>query len=375
MRPASAAAPGPRSFGAGLLLALGLSACATPARDDGTPAALSAPAPAPPGHLPLGERIRWTEERLADFSAPDRSEAQLALGELYLEARRPRDARLALREAQYGDLSRRETARAERGIGLSYLLDRDSASAKPHLRTALAGLDGPDRKDTEYLLARLDGHEPAGVDAGTLARVSPYLGFRSATGGSSAPVAKEASALFDVSRVSWRAQPMAANHDPMTRIYRLTVHHTAEPLVDSSLAASKAEVLRVQGIHQKTNGWADIGYHFLIDRGGRVYQGRPLTTQGAHAGDPSTNRGNVGVCLLGNFEAQPDRGSKYANAQQPTAAQLEALEELVGSLRGRHSIQRSEVWPHSHFNSTDCPGPVLEQWVRAYRAGADNYGS
>jgi len=148
---------------------------------------------------------------------------------------------------------------------------------------------------------------------------------------------------------------------------RITVHHSAEPLLSTRLAATRSEVRRLQGIHQDHKNWADIGYHFLIDRAGRIVEGRSMEIQGAHAGNSSLNAGNIGICLLGNFSPQPDRGPDYATAQKPTAEQFQSLDTLLSSLRDEYSIPASAVFGHGELKQTECPGPALRVWLRAYR--------
>ena len=48
------------------------------------------------------------------------------------------------------------------------------------------------------------------------------------------------------------------------------------------------------------NGWSDIGYNFVIDRWGRVWEGRGLFRVGAHT--LGHNTGTVGVSFMGNYE-------------------------------------------------------------------------
>ncbi|MBK7642004.1 MAG: N-acetylmuramoyl-L-alanine amidase [Planctomycetes bacterium] len=168
-----------------------------------------------------------------------------------------------------------------------------------------------------------------------------------------------------IARAQWGAAParaalMIKNSGGWKKI---TVHHSAEadptPL-DGSAASSAAALRQIQRSHLKgkTPPWGDIGYHYLIDPEGRVFQGRDLAWQGAHAkGD--NNIQNIGICLLGNFDEE-----------KPTQAALDSLRKLLDDLRRTYRIPRSEVHKHADFRSTDCPGKFLKPWVEAYRKGS-----
>ncbi len=169
-----------------------------------------------------------------------------------------------------------------------------------------------------------------------------------------------------IARAKWGALParpalMIKNSGGWKRI---TVHHSAEaepaPL-DGSAESSYAALRQIQRSHLKgkTPPWGDIGYHYLIDPEGRIFQGRDLAWQGAHAGGDNNIR-NLGVCLIGNFDEE-----------HPGAAQLESLRKLLDSLRATYHIPRSEVRKHSDFKPTDCPGKFLKPWVDEYRKGAE----
>jgi hypothetical protein len=169
-----------------------------------------------------------------------------------------------------------------------------------------------------------------------------------------------------IARAAWGALPalparMIRNSGGWKRI---TVHHSAEaepaPL-DGSAESSAAALRLIQRSHLKSKmpPWGDIGYHFVIDPEGRVFQGRDLAWQGAHAGGEN-NVQNIGVCLIGNFDVE-----------HPAQAQLESLRKLLDNLRKTYRIPRSEVHKHLDFRSTDCPGKHLTPWVDEYRKGAE----
>lgn len=50
------------------------------------------------------------------------------------------------------------------------------------------------------------------------------------------------------------------------------------------------------------NGWADIGYNFLIGEDGIAYEGRGWGIRGAHS--PDYNAKSIGICIIGNFQCE-----------------------------------------------------------------------
>ena len=130
----------------------------------------------------------------------------------------------------------------------------------------------------------------------------------------------------------------------------ITVHHSVFAPNSAALADSLDTVLRIQRQHVDVEKYGDIGYHFLIDRAGRVIEGRDLRWQGAHAGG-NNNRGNAGICLLGNFETE-----------HPTKEALASLDKLVLELQQKLRIPRKNVRPHSAWKGTKCPGKHLMPW-------------
>ena len=114
----------------------------------------------------------------------------------------------------------------------------------------------------------------------------------------------------------------------------IVVHHSG------TLSGTAASIDRN---HRVERGWDMIGYHFVIQRDGSIYSGRPLTKAGAHArtGKPySRNRTHIGICLIGRDE--------FAGPQ------VAALKALVGSLRLDYPIKTVE----RHHER--CPGPGLD---------------
>lgn len=164
-------------------------------------------------------------------------------------------------------------------------------------------------------------------------------------------------AAWFIPRSQWSVRAIdTSNIDPMTPIYRLTVHHSGE---ETDVLGDAVETLRhFEKIHQQTKGWACIGYHFIITPDGRVFEGRPLKYQGAHAvGD--NNIGNIGVCLIGDF-----------NHHTVPYAQRVALTTTLDRLSAQHAITRDQIFGHKEFKATDCPGVHLWALVEEYRGSS-----
>ncbi|MEO1698773.1 MAG: peptidoglycan recognition family protein [Planctomycetota bacterium] len=256
----------------------------------------------------------------------------------------------------------------------------DAASAAPYWtvearlqlaegRLAFAGADRENTTDPRTLAYRR-GSARSGFDS-VLARpgsatpdqlARARAGARAVSGlGDPERVPAAASSSVPVSglvrRAQWRAAPLDARNvrRATARWNWITVHHSALEVGSNALADSLESVRGIQRAHQRGNGWADIGYHFLIDGAGRVIEGRSLRWQGAHAGGEAENRGNVGICLLGNFDVE-----------EPTQAAVRSLERLVAELQHELRIPRRNVKPHRHWKETECPGRHLMPWFARF---------
>lgn len=128
--------------------------------------------------------------------------------------------------------------------------------------------------------------------------------------------------------------------DLRERYQTLILHHSSFYEEDG-----RATLREVQRLHRDERMWADIGYHFLVDVDGRIYEGRDLAARGVHTG--GYNTGSAGVCLLGDF--------RFA---APAAAQWEGMVALGRWLVAELAL--SHLAGHRQFNpSTLCPGAAL----------------
>jgi len=125
--------------------------------------------------------------------------------------------------------------------------------------------------------------------------------------------------------------------DPLPEVYNtVAIHHSA------SLLESGETMPDVQDLHMDRNRWADVGYHFAIDRNGVVYEGRDIHVRGSSVG--GYNTGTIGVVVMGNFEYD-----------QPLEVQLTVLQTLINWLATTYTL--THLAGHGEFNAESvCPG-------------------
>ena len=102
----------------------------------------------------------------------------------------------------------------------------------------------------------------------------------------------------------------------------LIVHHSAGNNQSNNFAAV---IESIWDLHVNTNGWDDIGYNWLIDPNGILYQGRLDDYQGAHFS--CINENTVGICLIGDY-----------SLVEPSAESLSTLVNLLAFESTEHEI-------------------------------------
>jgi hypothetical protein len=123
-----------------------------------------------------------------------------------------------------------------------------------------------------------------------------------------------------IPRSAWGANELIKRGAPRyaARVGFAVVHHTAGAN-SYSRAQSAAIVRAIQVYHVRANGWNDIGYNFLVDKYGQVFEGRSGGTDrnviGAHA--QGFNTGSAGVAVLGSYQ-----GAKLSAAAEAALARV-----------------------------------------------------
>ncbi|MFN7141968.1 MAG: N-acetylmuramoyl-L-alanine amidase, partial [Limisphaerales bacterium] len=162
------------------------------------------------------------------------------------------------------------------------------------------------------------------------------------------------------SRSCWSARAAKSTPSQMASLTRAIIHHTAGPSdYTTDYETGKAKVRGVQNYHMDNNGWSDIGYHFLVNAGGHIYEGRvgsiSSNPQGAHDG---VNSNSMGFTALGYFH--PDYNHSYTTAMQNALYNTIAWKMPSGwSPYGSSTYNSKTVGVldgHRSVKATACPG-------------------
>lgn len=161
-----------------------------------------------------------------------------------------------------------------------------------------------------------------------------------------------------IARSNWtNTQPKWRASRPMNGVQRITVHHDA---INASGLWRQGDVAKrlnqIRNSHlQRGSEWIDIGYHYIVDPAGRVWQGRPISIEGAHV--RATNEHNLGICCMGNFEEH-----------RPTSEQLAAVDQFAASQMRRYGVPISRVYTHRELKPTECPGENMQRYMISTRS-------
>lgn len=146
------------------------------------------------------------------------------------------------------------------------------------------------------------------------------------------------------------------SYSPAIRM--IVVHHTAM-MIRNDTRSPLERVRALYQYHAASLGWGDIGYHYIIDEDGTIYEGRAGgdNVVGGHA--YCANVGTLGVVLLGNFELE-----------EPSQIQVLSLQWLLKNLTDQygldprhtttfHGESKEVIVGHRDVVSTACPGYFL----------------
>ncbi|HEV2592832.1 MAG TPA: FlgD immunoglobulin-like domain containing protein [Gaiellaceae bacterium] len=173
-----------------------------------------------------------------------------------------------------------------------------------------------------------------------------------------------------VLRTQWEADEKIVRAKPLiAKTLKLAlVHHTAG--TNNYTEAESAAIVRgIELYHVQGNGWNDIGYNFLVDRFGTIYEGRAggITRAVIGAHSEGFNTGTVGISLIGNFQAAaPSPAMQDALvkllAWRLDVAHIDPLSTVAYTSGGNAKYKAGKVVTlnaisgHRDTYFTECPG-------------------
>ena len=126
-------------------------------------------------------------------------------------------------------------------------------------------------------------------------------------------------------------------------VTKLVVHHS-----DSKAATTKKS--NIESWH-KQRGFTQIGYHKVVEGDGKIVDGRPESSQGAHA--KGANLETLGVCVVGEFETE-----------MPSQKQIDSLVKVLTDWCKKYKLNSTSIYGHYNVpggtTDTSCPGKNMK---------------
>jgi hypothetical protein len=188
-----------------------------------------------------------------------------------------------------------------------------------------------------------------------------------------------------IPRAAWGADGVPPRSAPRYGVVSMAfVHHTATAN-DYAPEQAASIVLAIAKYHRDTNGWNDIGYNFLVDQYGQVFEGRAGGADqpviGAHA--QGYNSQSTGIAVLGTFDAGPISDAATGALARLLGWKLSLhgvpCEGTLTVISGGGSLNRygdgtpvtvQRISGHRDGDKTECPGSALYASLPALRVRA-----
>lgn len=262
--------------------------------------------------------------------------------------------------------------------------------------------------EANYLQLRVAGANPSAIDVVVIDSlgVSSPVGVGLASVGETFPEATLTATTFEpdvdviaaatgnltvISRAQWGADETLGSPEVelADEIHMGIVHHTAHRSAENGANTYTPEeapgIVRAMQIYhtrptrQGGLGWKDIGYNVLVDRFGRVYEGRrggfDQPVIGAHA--RGFNTGSFGVSVIGDFTDTLPSQEAIAALTNVLAAKAEIHGLDTEGFTDQMPVVRSEddattaslattgvlrpvIVGHRDVGPTTCPGMILD---------------
>ncbi len=171
-----------------------------------------------------------------------------------------------------------------------------------------------------------------------------------------------------VSRSQWGA--IFRNPAATSTVSHLIVHHEFGSNTSSDWAA---RVRSIQNFHINGNGWSDIGYNFLVDPNGVIYEGRAGGDNAIGAHFCGRNRNTMAVCMLGDYSSVTPATATQNSIKKLLAwkANKEGINPLGSSFHPAVNGSLTHIAGHRDAGCSACPGNGGYATLGGIRSGVD----
>jgi N-acetyl-anhydromuramyl-L-alanine amidase AmpD len=131
---------------------------------------------------------------------------------------------------------------------------------------------------------------------------------------------------------------------------------TPKFIVIHTAAVKDASFEAVRRYHIEERGWSDIGYHYYIEKDGKIHQGREEDKIGAHCRAADMNHKSLGICFEGHHDHE-----------DWTYEQKDSALFLIQKLKMRYNIPKDHIIGHREAYDIEgverkktCPGTMID---------------
>ncbi len=191
-----------------------------------------------------------------------------------------------------------------------------------------------------------------------------------------------------ITRAQWGADESIRKKPPhyAEPLQMVFIHHTATS--NSYASSDSAAIVRsIYVYHVKTNGWDDIGYNFLVDRYGQIFEGRyggmTRSVIGAHT--LGFNSHSAGISLIGTFNSASPTSAMISSVEKLAAWRMDVAHIFPGGTTPMTSggnprypagrrVTLHTISGHRDVYDTDCPGQLAYNLLPQLRSVVTGIG-
>lgn len=174
-------------------------------------------------------------------------------------------------------------------------------------------------------------------------------------------------------RSEWGARAFRDGEPQVMSVQGAVIHHTVS---SNAYAASQVPAMlrSIQAYHMDGRDWSDIGYNFLVDRFGTIWEGRQggveLPIRGVHASE--ANSVSTGISVIGRHDVAAVPNLARNAVMRLVAWKLAIHSVPVGATFTLNGVRMTNVIGHRDVPTaqTACPGTYLYALLPTIRAGA-----